>query len=172
MRFIRLIFISAGFLLIMGCEIYSGLVSDKIVIGAVEPVLVEPGSKVYDARIDTGATTTSIDARNVVVFERDGKKWVRFNLSDSDIEIEKPVIRTAHILQHGEKEINIDRQVVKMKLTLKNISTVVDVSLANRQFFEYKVLIGRNFLQGNFLVDVSRNQTSKSNTEVDESNVN
>ena len=51
----------------------------KIIIGAVEKVRLLPPNVVLKARIDTGAKTTSIDAQNIIPFERDGKEWVRFD---------------------------------------------------------------------------------------------
>lgn len=50
------------------------------VIGEVEPVYFLPMKSPFLSRIDTGAETSSVDADHVVSFERDGEKWVAFNL--------------------------------------------------------------------------------------------
>ena len=52
----------------------------KIIIGETEMVRITPPQVTLKARIDTGATTTSIDARNITAFERDSKKWVKFSV--------------------------------------------------------------------------------------------
>jgi len=46
--------------------------SKKTIIGEVEQIRVIPGDVVLKARIDTGATTTSLNAMDVQHFERDG----------------------------------------------------------------------------------------------------
>lgn len=53
------------------------------IIGAVEPFYILPMKSAFYARIDTGATTSSIDVENLTRFERDGKKWVSFDIVNS-----------------------------------------------------------------------------------------
>lgn len=50
------------------------------VIGAVENIYVLPMKVPFPARIDTGAETSSIDVGKFKTFERDGEKWVSFDL--------------------------------------------------------------------------------------------
>lgn len=57
---------------------------EKCIIGKIERVRLVPPNVVLKARIDTGAKTTSIDAREITPFERDGKQWVRFVIMDGD----------------------------------------------------------------------------------------
>ena len=52
------------------------------VVGAVEWVTVEPAGLRMEARIDTGAETASVDARDIELFERDGDEPVRARLSN------------------------------------------------------------------------------------------
>lgn len=128
------------------------------VVGAVETVRVDPPGIQLDARIDTGATTSSIHADDKQEFERDGRRWVRFSLSDvSDEElrhIELPVERTVLIKRHNAESAR--RYVVRMWVTLGDIREQIEVTLADRGDFEYPLLIGRNFLTDTALVDVSR----------------
>ena len=46
------------------------------VIGAVERVYLPPMKSPFLSRIDTGATSSSLDAESIKIFERDGKSWV------------------------------------------------------------------------------------------------
>lgn len=128
----------------------------KKIIGAVEHVRLVPPNIVLKARIDTGAKTTSIDAQQITPFERDGKQWVRFVCLDGKKEhtIEKKVIKTVQIKRHGEESQN--RYVVKMRIVLGDVSQLVSVNLNDRGAYTYPVLIGRNFLQDYFIVDVSK----------------
>ena len=132
------------------------------VIGAVESVVIYPQKLVYEARIDTGATTSSIDARDILVFERDRNKWVRFYLVDRKdnnkrYEIERPIVRTSSITRHGQEAEK--RQVVELTISMGSVVLVREFSLADRENFEYAVLIGRNILQGQAVVDVALSKT-------------
>jgi len=135
--------------------------TQKIVIGEVEPIRLIPGDVIINARIDTGAQTTSINAKGVQAFERDGKKWVRFRLGEDEKSsvIEKPVEREVQIKRHGEASQN--RFVVKMRLILGERSHVVEVSLTDRSKFTYQILIGRNFLRDIYIVDVGTKMSSQ-----------
>ncbi len=128
------------------------------VFGEAEKVSVLPQGFTYQARLDTGATTTSIHALEISEFVRDGKKWVRFSLLNPDtkekVEVEKPLARTASIKRHGTEDQK--RPVVKLKLEMGPVEKVCEVSLTDRSNFEYPVLIGRNFMTGKAVVDVSR----------------
>ncbi len=128
----------------------------KIVIGATEHIKIEPPELTLRARIDTGAKTTSIDARNIIPFERDGKKWVKFSVYDGDMEykVERPVYDTVRIKRHGEKSQR--RYMIKIRVTAGDISQLIRVSLTDRSKYEFPILIGRNFLKDYFIVDVSK----------------
>jgi hypothetical protein len=51
------------------------------------------------------------------------------------------------------------RYVVRMWVMLGEIRSKIDVNLSDRTDFEYPLLIGRNFLMDNMIVDVSRHHT-------------
>ena len=111
-----------------------------------------------EARIDTGAETSSIHAENIQLEEKDGKRYVSFTLLDpasgEQIAIEERLRRKVLIRQsEGEPE---RRYVVRMWLTLGEARTRVDVTLTVRQFLDYSLLVGRNFLIDTMIVDVSQ----------------
>ncbi len=132
------------------------------IIGEVEPVTIVKAGLTLPARIDTGATTSSLDARDIQRFERDGKKWVRFMLVDrrsgKKVKIEGRLTRTVEITRHGTGPQY--RPVVKLKAILGQAELYREFSLTDRSAFTYPVLIGRNFLQGEFIVDVTRKNTT------------
>ncbi|TVZ41632.1 hypothetical protein P886_0979 [Alteromonadaceae bacterium 2753L.S.0a.02] len=148
------------------CETLSK-VANKTVIGEVEYVLVGDGNLLQKARIDTGAATTSIGYDAMTPFERDGKPWVAFTLRDrfnnDEHEFKQPRVGTVNIKRAGADAE--ERPVVKMRLTLGDIAQDVEVTLANRDEFDYPVLIGRNFLEGKAMVDVSRRFLASSGGE-------
>lgn len=128
----------------------------KHIIGEIENVRLVPPNIILKARIDTGAKTTSVDARNITPFERDGKQWVRFTCIDGEKEhiIERKVRKTVLIKRHGEE--SQDRYVVNMRIVLGEVSQLVPVTLNDREAYLYPVLIGRNFLRDYFIVDVAK----------------
>ena len=137
-------------------------IQDMQIIGEVEPVTIAKAGLTLPARIDTGATTSSLDARDIQKFERDGKKWVRFILLDrrsgKKVKVEGRLTRTVEITRHGTDPQY--RPVIKLKASLGKIELYREFSLTDRSAFTYPVLIGRNFLQGKFIVDVTRKNTA------------
>ena len=137
-------------------------IDDLVIIGAVERVALPEQNISLNARIDTGATTTSINAQDIKPFERDGKKWVRFDIHNESqklVTLEKPISRVVNIKRHGAEDQ--DRYAVKVRLKLGEISLLTEVTLADRAKFTYPLLIGRNFLQDMAIVDVSKEHTAK-----------
>ena len=131
----------------------------KVVLGEVEEVYLPAHHIFLKARIDTGAQTSSIDAQNITAFERDGKKWVRFEVGEGDkkLLIKKPLVKTIKVKRHGQEAQ--DRYVVNMRLNISSLSHHIEVSLTNRSQYKFPVLIGRNYLQGVALVDISLQYT-------------
>lgn len=132
------------------------------VIGAVEPLYFLPMKSAFDARIDTGATTSSIDATDIYEFERDGENWVSFSIvnrkSGEKHTFEKPILQTLSIKRINDKE---QRLKVKMDISFGGEKLVAEFTLAQREDFEYQALIGRNILSGRHLVDTSLSHTLK-----------
>ncbi|WP_319024511.1 ATP-dependent zinc protease family protein [Microbulbifer taiwanensis] len=133
---------------------------DKLVLGAVETVAVEPGGLILDSVIDTGSSTSSLSARELTPFERDGKDWVRFKLelpgskNEDPLTLELPIKRQVRVSRPGFDSQR--RPVVEMSLTVGDVTHMVEVNLTDRSSSEYLMLIGRNFLKDAAVVDVSR----------------
>lgn len=130
------------------------------VIGGVEPVYVLPLKTPFAARIDTGAETSSIDVVNLTPFERDGEKWVAFTLNNAQNgeskRFEKRVVRRTLIRRAAKDE---RRYVVVLDIKIGNEIINAEFTLADREKFEYQGLIGRNIINGRFLVDSSLDNT-------------
>jgi len=132
---------------------------DKQVVGSVEKVFLSPPGTILSARVDTGATSSSLDARNIVRFERNGERWVRFTISnpegDNEIILERKVVRNVRILQASAEESE-RRPVVELGVTVGKTTQTAQFTLSDRRHLEYPVLIGRNILMDILVVDVSR----------------
>ncbi len=131
-------------------------VNGKLLLGAVEAVTLIKEERVLDARIDTGAVTSSIGVFNWKNFERDGEKWVKFSLQDDAdaLVYQYPVHGIVKIKQTESQieeriEIKIDIEVggQEYKNQLFNI--------ADRSHLNYQLLIGRSFLRDIAVVDVA-----------------
>ncbi len=129
-------------------------------IGGVERLYVLPINASFDVRVDTGAQTSSIDADEIKIFERDGIPYVSFVIINEKTKqahrFEKKIEKRIRI-----KRTNVDekRIVVKMEVNFMGKSFRQDFSLNDREKFQYQGIIGRNILQGNFVVDVSKENT-------------
>lgn len=149
------IFIIAGMFLIFAFHSFADAKSKEI-LGRVEKILIFPGNIVLKAKVDTGAKTCSINAPVYTLFERDGEKWVKFELTNQNGEkfnLEERVIRTATVKRIGMTSEK--RPVIKLGICIGDIYKEVEVTLSNRKQFMYQMLIGRNFLLGDFFIDVS-----------------
>jgi outer membrane murein-binding lipoprotein Lpp len=135
---------------------------NKTVLGEAEWVSLERQTNAFQARIDTGASTSSLNATDIVQFERDGKNWVRFNMRhdtlDKDILVERPVIRSAEVIQSSTNQVD-KRPVVSMLVKLGPITEKTEFTLTDRKHLSYPVLLGRSFLKDISVVDVSKKFT-------------
>ncbi len=138
------------------------------IVGWVEPVAV--AGRMMDAKLDTGAQTSSIDAQDIRHFDREGRPWVQFRLgprrnnpaktsqglgreTTDDPIIEAPVVRRAHIKRAGTPTER--RLVVTLPMCLAGVSADTEFTLSDRVALEYRVLIGRTAL-GKLAIDTTR----------------
>ena len=127
----------------------------KIIIGRTENIHINPGNMIVPARIDTGATTTSLGIDDMQIINEDGTEWVEGKVNDTIVKFK--VHRYIKIKRHGAKSLR--RPVTRLRLTLGDVSENVNVTLADRSKFKYQLLIGRNYLYDHFIVDVSLKNT-------------
>ncbi len=109
----------------------------KIIIGLTEEVIIQgkEKSKKIKAKIDTGATKSSIDV----------------NLA-AELHL-GPIIKSKMVKSaHGSKM----RPVIECEIELAEKKMNAEFTLAERGHMKYKVLIGQNALEKHFLIDPSR----------------
>jgi len=130
-------------------------------VGEVEKFFLAGPGHVYTARIDSGAETSSIHARNVQRFERDGSNWVRFEVpvpgtKEAEwVAMEKEISRRVKIIQSSADESE-RRVVVELQFAIGDHQQVAEFTLADRTNLTYEVLIGRNVLRDVMLIDVGK----------------
>ncbi len=133
----------------------------KLVLGEIEHVEIKALDQIFDARVDTGAATSSLNAIDISEFERNGKQWVRFHLSDGANKpddsnwIESPIIRYVRIRQSTNEETE-RRAVVQLWVKIGSINEKTEFTLADRSQMSHPILLGREFIRDIAVVDVSR----------------
>ena len=121
------------------------------IFGWSEYITVNGVAAKFRAKLDTGATTSSIHAEKVEMFERDGKKWVRFVLTDPTAEkpvktrVEAPLARIVKIKEPGG--VSAPREVVKLGFQIGERKMRGEFTLNNRSNMTSPILSGRNLLK-------------------------
>ncbi len=133
----------------------------KMILGWLESVRLMQADMRIKTKLDPGAKTSSMQATEVERFQKQGKTWVRFNFTDIDLDtgeeethqLEGPLVREVVIKRHGAA--NVTRPVVSMEFCLYHQIYRAEFSLADRDKFNYAILLGRSFLSSVALVDSS-----------------
>ena len=112
----------------------------KIVVGLVEPVKIIGQKKEVKvmAKFDTGAQRTSIDKKII--------SKIGF----------KPIGKTTTVNVHGKSV----RPLVKINLEIKGKKLEVVANVSDRSSRRDKVLIGRDAIFSNFIVDITKSHKS------------
>ncbi|MEH6584200.1 MAG: RimK/LysX family protein [Halioglobus sp.] len=130
----------------------------KMVIGQREMVWIQDLQLALPARIDTGAETASLDARNIELFERNSKDWVRFEIihpqTGEAVPLERKLKRMVSIIQANNEESE-RRPVIKLGISIGELSQSAEFTLNNRSHLDYQISVGRNILKDVMIVDVS-----------------
>lgn len=125
-------------------------------IGQTETVEIADASLTLLGRVDTGARTTSIHAEAIEV---DGQS-VRFQLVGDQgrrIAMERPIAKTSTVRNPAGQE---ERVFVELTLEFDGHSKPLLVNLRDRSHMTYPLLLGRNWLDGDYVVDVSHDPTA------------
>lgn len=146
-------------LLSIGGTVVDAQATEKMELGWLERIRLQPWDIVLKAKLDTGAKTAAIHATDIERFEKDGKTWVRFKLwlnhrdaSSETITVEKPLARDVTIKLRGTDK-NDARPSVKLEFCMGHKRYQALFTLINRKKFNYPVLLGRRFLADLAVID-------------------
>src|SRR3989338_9096932 len=133
------------------------MASEPQIYGLHEKVSLQELDLELPAKLDTGAETASLSAKNIEVFKRDGGEWVRFQLGLDDARqaqvIEKPLTRMSYIKRRaddrgpGEKQLYTARPVIELDICVGDELKNIEVNLTDRSAFEFPLLIGSTALK-------------------------
>ena len=132
-------------------------------LSAKEHVFIDEAALEFSARLDTGATISSINARDIEVVGGSGKpertdkgKRVRFTVENSagkNARVEATIDQVRGIATSDCSEL---RYHVYLTVVYDGMSYRLLMNLNDRENSKDKLLLGRNWLRHGFVVDVSR----------------
>ena len=121
------------------------------------------------ARIDSGAKTSSIQSTNIKKFKKGKETWVSFDVN--------PIQDNLSIVVHCESKI-VDVRIVKSssgitdkrfvimeKVQIGNNSFEIELTLANRDGMDFRMLLGREAMKDRFIVDPSKHYLTSQITD-------
>jgi hypothetical protein len=128
---------------------------ELIILGWVETVLLTEPGYTLRAKLDSGAATSSLDARIIKRFRQGGKRWVRFAVTNprarQEYVLVRERVRTIGVVQH--EGVNQVRPTVMVQVCVASRLLDIEVSLVDRSEFSYSLLLGRSALETFALID-------------------
>jgi hypothetical protein len=130
---------------------WTSFAKELFTIGETEEVILLPWSVRLPARIDTGAATSSLDARDLKV----RNKVAEFKLPKKygDLQLKLPVVEWRGVRSADARE---QRPVVEITLCMGPRKIRAQVTLNDRSGVKYPLVVGRNILKENFVVDCTQ----------------
>ena len=141
------------------------LKSSMIIIGRKDKAdFPELGLYDIDAKVDTGAYTSSIHCHDIMEVDEVGVSKVRFRLLDPS----RPSYNNMELIHsiYAKREIKNsfgqveERYIIKTKVLLFGELFDIELSLTDRSRMVYPVLLGRKLLFNHFIVDVRQTDLS------------
>ncbi|EJO95909.1 hypothetical protein A471_00930 [Ectopseudomonas mendocina DLHK] len=135
---------------------FPGLALGKSIYGLNEYIHIEELDVLVAAKLDTGAKTASLSARDIKRFKRNGETWVRFVLAVDDSHehtVERPLSRISKIKRRAgdfdpeEGKTYTARPVIDLELCMGQTLRTIEVNLTDRSAFQYPLLIGSEALK-------------------------
>ncbi len=133
---------------------------EKRVIGPTTMVAEANSELDFRARVDTGAMTTSVHVEEWAIEDESEKmednvgKKIRFRMKNHKDESQWLESRIEEIGIVKTSEQQEERYKVQLTICWKDVKKQVLVTLNDRSHMKYPMLLGRNFLEGDFVVDV------------------
>lgn len=133
----------------------------KILIGCHEWCsLPDLGIKNIRAKIDTGAKTSALHAENIHLIKKNGVEYISFILTPFLGEIGKhqTCIRKIKDLRNiiSSNGIKEQRFIIDAIINLGGIKKNIDISLTNRHLMRFNLLLGREALIPDYIIDPSK----------------
>jgi hypothetical protein len=142
-------------------------IAQKRIIGPTTIVAEVESALDFKARVDTGAMTTSVHVEEWAIEDESEKmeenigKKIRFRMKNHKGESQWLESRIEEIGVVRTSEQEESRYKVQLTLCWNDVKKQVLVTLNDRSHMKYPMLLGRNFLEGDFVVDVGLHKEPK-----------
>jgi hypothetical protein len=135
------------------------MAGEKIIIGWLEKVYLPQYDLPLRAKIDTGAKNSSIHAIDVEYIKNGKAEGSRIRFKTRHRKgryriIEADVLRETRIKK--SRFITRTRPEIELEICLGGIRKRIRVNLEERGGMNYRMILGRTALEGDFIVDVSK----------------
>jgi hypothetical protein len=132
--------------------------------GYLEKVMLLPDNIVLDAKLDSGAATSSLNVKHVKIFKKNTQQWVAFDIYAKQKLLKHdayPLLKMISIKNRASENTGSyqedKRPLIAMRICLGQQVKTVAVNLMDRQNFNYPFLFGRQAMrQFNILMNPSK----------------
>lgn len=135
---------------------------DLKIIGSEEWCVFEGlGVPAIKARVDSGAKTSSIQATNLKIISKNNQEWVKFEVTplqeNRSITLSCEARLVDRRMVKSSSGISEERLVVKTPVTMGDDTFDIELTLANRDTMEFRMLLGREALTDRYIVNPAEN---------------
>ncbi|MCO4754205.1 MAG: ATP-dependent zinc protease [Bacteriovoracaceae bacterium] len=119
--------------------------------------LPQLGVEAIKVKVDTGARTSSLHVSEIRYYRRGEKEFAHFVIHPRQ-KSSRPVIEAkAEVVEHRKVKssngIASVRPVILTKLKIGEHVKIIELTLVNRDMMGFRMLVGREAIRGEFLVD-------------------
>lgn len=134
---------------------------DKILIGWKEHcALPDLNIPKIIAKVDTGADTSALHAINIKPFTDKGQTYVQFEVNPVRFNNQFSMLCIAPVVDYrivrSSSGHHQKRYVISTRLLLGGREYLTELTLTNRSLLNYRMLLGKEFLSGNVIIDTSQ----------------
>jgi hypothetical protein len=113
-----------------------------------------------EAKIDTGARSSSLHTSSYEIFTQDGTNWVDYTLHPVPERPDVEIVGRALLLDRravkdsgGHEE---ERPFIESEIAIGAMTWTIELSLTNRENMKYRMLLGRTGMRGRALVNCEK----------------
>lgn len=133
----------------------------NLILGALE-VCSLPELQITDlhVRVDTGAKTSSLHVDNIEAETRGEEEWVSFDIHPDIHNVQRVVRRSSKLkeirLIKSSNAAKEQRYVIETMMSMGGRAWPIEVTLTDRSSMSYLMLLGRQAMMNNILVNPSQ----------------
>ncbi|RTE86235.1 MULTISPECIES: ATP-dependent zinc protease [Gammaproteobacteria] len=118
--------------------------------------LPELGIENIKAKVDTGAKTSCLHAFKLEPFEKNGERWLKIWVHPIQDSLEEHVCEARIVEQRNVTDSGghiEERYVIETTVHAGSVSFPAELTLTNRDSMKFRMLLGRQAMNGRFIVN-------------------